>query len=373
VGRVLANWRFLGILVLMGFFKRAPKTDVEEFQTLEDLIVASNLQQLSLSTSRALAVAAILRARQINADTLSALPLKAGGSLVPAPNSTQDVQSLVAETVLSLQDFGDAYWRVTADGFKVLPYERMNVVWSDTKAINRRRVYRFENQVLRPTGLAKNLIVISMNRGANDLTGFGWMMSRRIEGIIAEQNYSQEYFENNAMPAGIMSVPKEPSKDEAKLIKQQVAESQRARSLMVKPTSWQFDPLSFNATDSDWVDAHLVGVGDVATLSGVPSFLLNHVPKGSSTNYENVEQILVRLWRETLAPTYARRIEAAWNEATGILVKFDPEELFLASMINRANSAAVLAGAGYDGAGVADVVGLPPLGFERVSPNVPTG
>ncbi len=112
----------------MSWFSRS-KPDLVEYSsdTLADLILSDRLQNLSFSQSKQLAVAAILRARQINADTLSSLPLKAGGSLVPAPNSLQDVQGLVAETVLSLQDNGDAYWRVTSRGFKVLPYERMTV------------------------------------------------------------------------------------------------------------------------------------------------------------------------------------------------------------------------------------------------------
>jgi len=57
-------------------------------------------------------------------------------------------------------------------------------------------------------------------------------------------------------------------------------------------------------------------------------------------------------------------------EVTEIMVRFDPEELFLASVLSRANAAAVLAGAGFDGPESADAVGLPPIPFER-SANVP--
>jgi len=357
----------------MGWFSRShtPALSEHSSDTLADLIASDLLQNLSSQRDAALGVSSILRARQINADTLSSLPLKAGGSLVPAPNASQDVRSLVAETVLSLQDHGDAYWRVTANGFSVLPFERMTVTWSDSGSIARRRIYKFGHQVMRTTGLTRNLLVLSMNRGVNDLRGFGWLMSGRVAGVIAIDKYNQEYFQNNAMPAGIMSVPSEPTEDEAKLLKAQIRASQEARSLMIKPKTWDYEMLSFTPNDSEWVESHIVSIGDIATLSGVPSFLLNHVPKGSSTTYDNVEQILVRLWRETLAPTYARRIEAAWTDVTGIGVRFDPEELFLASVLNRANAAAALAGAGYDGAGVADAVGLPSIPFERVSvPNV---
>jgi len=105
----------------------------------------------------------------------------------------------------------------------------------------------------------------------------------------------------------VLKVPGELTKDESKLLKSQWDVNHHIRSTAVISTAMDYTPTSFNASDSDWVDSHLVSIGDVATLSGVPSFLLNHVPKGSSTTYDNVEQILVRLWRETLAPTYARR------------------------------------------------------------------
>ena len=80
---------------------------------------------------------------------------------------------------------------------------------------------------------------------------------------------------------------------------------------------------------------------------------------------------MIRLWRETLNPTYAKRIEAAWGDVTGLLVKFDPEELFIASILNRANSAAVLAGAGYEGEAVAVAVGLPEIPFTERTVDVP--
>ena len=275
----------------MGWFSKSSRSEeVAEFHdsSLASLIVQTELQQLSTANSQALSVAAIYRARQILADTLSSLPVVAGSSLVPAPNATQDTQELVAETVLSMEDSGDAYWRVTQDGFKVLPYQRMVVTWNESKAINRRRVYRFENQVMRTTGVAPNLIVMSMNRGANDLTGLGWLESGRIRGIIAEQQYSQQYFENNGQPAGVLKVPAMMSESEAKLLKQQWDKNHQIRQTAVISQAMDYQPTSFNNTDSQWVESHLTGIGDIANLSGVPAFLLAYSPPGSTQDYQNV-------------------------------------------------------------------------------------
>ena len=342
---------------------RGDPPDVAEHHdsTLASLIVATELQQLSRANSLALAVAAIFRARQMNADTLAALPLKAGESLVPAPNSTQSMQEFVAEVVLSLQDNGDAYIRVTGTGYRVIPYEPMIVTWSRARTINRSRVYTFDNQLMRTTGLATNLVVISINRTPWDLTGTGPLESGRIQGIIAEQAYSQEYYENNGQPTGILSTPGVLTSDEAKLLKESWVNARTVRTPAVLSGGMEWSGESFSPNDSQWVEAHMAGVGDTATLFGVPGSLINYNQPGSSLTYENVESVYQGYWRQTLEPTYASRIEQAVQQITGNVVKFDPSQLFLASIQDRSQAASVLANSGYDLADITRAVGLPPM------------
>ena len=329
--------------------------------TLESLIIATELQRLSLNTTLALGVASVYRARQMNADTLSSLPLKAGDTLVPAPNSTQSMQEVVAEIVLSMQDRGDAYLRLTQDGFKVLPGEAMTVTWSDTRVVNRRRVYKFGNQIMRTSGIARNLVVISMNRTANDLTGVGPMESTAITGAIALQNYSQEYFENSGQPTGILSTPAALSKDEAKLLTEQWTNARSVRTPAVLSGGMEWSGEAFSPNDSQWVEGHMASVGDVANLFGVPGSLLNYNQPGSSLTYENVESVYQGYWRQTLDPTYATRIEEAIGSIVGAVVTFDPSQLFLASIQDRAQAASTLANSGYDRVQAAEAVGLPPI------------
>ena len=358
----------------MGFssWLRGGTVELAEHSSQLELIFDALVQNQTVNGTGGLGVAAIYRARQILADTLASLPLLAGSSLVPAPNADQDWEGFLAETVLSMEDSGDAYWHTTDAGLFVLPYQEMHATWSEWSGFSRRRLYEFRSQQMRDRGLTRNLKVVSMNRGANDLTGLGWLQSARIRGIIAIDEYSREFFENNAMPAGIMSVPKEPTPAEAALIKAQVAETQRQRTLMVKPVSWEFDANSFSPNDSQWTDSHLTAIGDVANLSGVPSFLLSYAPPSSTQQYENVEALLIRLWRETVHPTYATRIEDALTDVLGVQVLFDPKSLFTTNLVNRADAASKLAAAGYDLVDVADVVQLPDLSVTEVRADVPT-
>lgn len=105
----------------------------------------------------------------------------------------------------------------------------------------------------------------------------------------------------------------------------------------------------------------MVGVGDAATLFGVPGSLVNYNQAGSSLTYENTESVYQAYWRETLKSTYASRIEATLSAVLRTVVAFDPTDLFLASMQDRAQAASVLANSGYDRTQAGEAVGLPPI------------
>ena len=318
------------------------------------------LYSASHAQSRALGVAAVFRARQMNADTIASLPLRTGaGSLVPAPNRDQTVQEFTVETILSLEDYGDAYWHVTRGGnMTVLPFDEVTAVWNLDRT---RRLYQYKQRKMRTTGPNPPLVVLAINRGRGDITGFGPMQSARIRGLIAEQDYSQEYFENSGNPSGVLTVPGELAAEEARELADQWEAARSVRSPAVVGGGLQWESTSFNPSDSEWVDTHRAGVGDAATLFGIPGALLNFAQAGSSLTYENIGDVYQGYWRTTLQQTYARRITNAWSEIVGTSVAFDPEELFLASMYQRALAAGELVGVGYDPAGTLDTVGLPPI------------
>jgi len=345
-----------------------PPVPVAAHSTLAELIVADALQNGNSSREAALAVAAVFRSRQLNADTVASLPLKAGDTLVPAPNDDQDVQQVVAETILALQDFGDAYWRITPDGdLRVIPNRDVHVSW-DTNRTN--RIYQYRNSsILRYTGPVPNLKVVTVNRSADDLTGTGWMESGRIQGVISEQEYSQTYFEHSGNPTGVLSTPGTLTGAEAKLLKDQWVNARNgARTPAVLSGGMQWDSTSFSPQESQWVETHLTGIGDIATLSGVPAYFLSYAPRGSSLTYSNTSDLWRVYWSQTLKPTYATRIEKAWSEVTGTLVTFDPEQLLVASLTDRVYGAGELVRGGFDPASALETVGLPPMANDGLTP-----
>ena len=324
--------------------------------------------RIQYSTLLSLGVAAVFRARQLNADTVAGLPLVMdNGQAPPAPNLDQTWQQFTVETILSLQDSGDAYWRVASNGsIRVLPHTEMSVTWN---AQMTQRVYRYNlGGVIRHWGINPPLVVLSMNRGAHDATGFGPMESKRIRGLIAETDYAQQYFENSGAPSGTLTVPGEMTKPEADKLREQWIAARNVRAPAVLGGGAVWESTSFSPTDSEWVAGHLAGVGDAATLFGVPGALLQYSQPGSSLTYENIQDVYQGYWRATLRPTYAVRIEEALAPILNTRVTFNPESLFLASISSRAQAAATLTNAGYNPEESARVVGLPPITHSGLIP-----
>jgi len=309
--------------------------------------------------SDALGVASIFRARQINADTVASLPVLVGDSPVPAPNQFQSSQEFVSEIVYALQDFGDAYIRVTPTGdMWVLDNDKMVVNWNSDR---NRRIYTYENVAQRDAGQFPNLVVIAVNRRSGDATGVGWMQSNAIAGIIATQKWAQQYFENNASPVGVLSTPGTLTKQEAELLKEQWVNARTVRTPAVLSGGMDWTGTSFDAQSSQWVESHNAGALDAATLSGVPSSLLNVAPSGTVQTYQNVQDIWRIYYLSTLKPTYITRIAEAWTQVAGAQVRFDAEALLVASMKDRVWAASELVRTGFDPAGSLDEVGMPPI------------
>jgi HK97 family phage portal protein len=273
------------------------------------------------------------------------------------------MQEFLVEVMLSLVNCGDAYLRLEPTGsITVLKPSEMSVTWTQADIANAVRRYEYNR---RRVFEGVNMKVVAINRGPEDLTGFGPMQSDRIAGLLAEQEYIQSVFENGGNPSGILHVPRELTKDEADAAKAQwiAAHSGSTRTPAVLSGGIEWNSTGFNASQSQWVEGHLAGVGDAALLFGIPGALMDYNTPGASLTYSNIGDLNEQFWRATLYPTYARRIEEALTEMLGVRVYFDPEEFFLASLATRSNSARQLVDGGWDPDGVLDVVGLPPIPY----------
>ena len=313
-------------------------------------------------TSRELSseVAAIYRARTLTVDAMGSIPVYVDGNgRVPAPNATQTTSEFIRETVRSLVDCGDAYWRVSANGsVSVLKPSLMEVSWNTPNMDA--RIYTYNGQRVFP---GVNMRVLSLDRGPEDLTGFGPMESDRIVGLIAEQRYSQQYYENNGNPTGILKTPGKLTQQEADKLKAQWVAARGVRTPAILGGGIEWSATSFSAQESEWVAAHQAGIGDAALLFGIPGAMMDYNTPGASLTYQNLGDLAEQWWRSTLYPTYARRIEEHMAEVLQQTVVFDPEQFFLSPLSTRANSARQLVDGGWNPDDVLDAVGLPKMRY----------
>lgn len=330
-------------------------TETEDYSTLADLILADALNAGNFSTNLALSVAAVFRARELNSAVPARLPVTANGVLLT------DTQDRITETILSLQDCGDAYWRINGDDYTVIRPDHVQVHW-DKAGLT--RIYTGRDGVrFRTEGAVPNLIVLSVNRAATDLTGVGWMESAAIANAIFVNKWIREYFENNADPSGTYHLGIGATKNEIKNFRKQVEARNGAtarRSPLYTSGSITWTPQSFDAQSSQWVGSHEATNLDVAALSGCPPQFLAQALGGSNLTYTTNSELWVLYYQQTLM-SYISRIEMAWSKVLGAEVLFDPETLLVASLEQRVRSAAELVRTGWEPEPSLDVVGLPKI------------
>ena len=355
----------------MGFLRdiwhgSAPEV-TDNFSTLQDLIIADQLQN-GTSNAAALSVAAVYRARELNSAIPARLPVKAGGETL------QDTQEDVTEMILSLQDCGDTYLGVAGTygrgaTFTVIRPDHVQVRW-DQSQTKRIYLHRDGKSRYRTEGPVPNLVVVSVNRAASDLTGVGWLESASIRNAIAVNTWARDYFENNADPSGTYHLGPQATKDEVKRFKEQINARNgdiQKRSPLFTSGSITWTPQSFDAQSSQFVGAHDAATLDVSAISGVPAQFLSVALGGSNLTYTNASELWALYYEQTLMQ-YISRIEQAWSKIIGVEVLFDPETLLVASLEQRVRSAAELVRTGWEADPSLDVVGLPPIAHTGTVP-----
>lgn len=282
---------------------------------------------------------ALQRARQMTADTVASLPAvgyRNGSRLtdqptqIRRPDPSLDTRTFVAETVLSLFDFGNAYWLVTYDekrnqpiAAKVVDPTDITVYWDPTRTTRR---YKLRSADI-PN---RNIRHLAMNRAAWELEGRGPMQSSRLSGLVSMLRYAQDYFTEASNPSGILTDPYDNDPNEAQ-DKLDAWEDGHDRGTRFLSGGLTFTPNTMKPGESDWVNSHAAGYVDIAVLTGIPVPLLGASLLGGSTSivYQNLTTVYEQWTRDTLSPTYITPIEAAWSTLVphGTHVELDTDKL----------------------------------------------
>ena len=319
---------------------------------------------------------AAYRARTMTANTVAQLPVMLPGrtnipAIVRRPDPDRTRLEFLRETVLSLVDHGQAYWELIPSAgrglaaVRVLNWPEMVVTWQDRQ--QDRRVYTYRR---RRMTLNRDLLVLTMNRGRDELQGRGPMQHTRLSGVAAALDYSQQFFLNSAEPSGVLYSDEEITDTQADTMRARWIEQHapQTRTPAVLGGGLKWEPSGLSPKDSDWVATHGAGILDVAQIFGIPARLLGYSQPGSSLTYSNISDVYLSWWRETLQPDYVAPIEAAWSQLAGAPVEFDPRPLLRANLQERYTLAADLIRTGFDPAAALDTLGLEPIEHTGVLP-----
>lgn len=163
-------------------------------------------------------------------------------------------------------------------------------------------------------------------------------MQRRTMGLaIAGEDYAGELYTTGAMPNGVLTSDSEMSKSESEDLKAAfvAAHGGRQRSPAVLSGGIGYQPLSFSASDLELLESRRFNAQVVATVFGVPGFLIG-VGSADSKTYSNVQQDTQLFASYTLRP-WLSRIEAALSQLLprGQEAKFNLDGLLRSDTMQR--------------------------------------
>lgn len=167
------------------------------------------------------------------------------------------------------------------------------------------------------------------------------------------QTQSAAFFENRAQPSGILTAPGEIPQKEADRIKQFWStefQNGRAGKIAVFPFGMKFEPLAFNAVDSQLIEQLGMSAKMVCSAFGVPAYM---VGVADPPSYNNIESLNQQYYSQTLQKHF-ESIELGLDEGLGLTevtgvtygTEFDLDDLLRMDTATLVDSEGKAVGAG---------------------------
>jgi HK97 family phage portal protein len=284
---------------------------------------------------------------------------------------------------------GEAWWALGYMGGLSAPTEiwpvrpdRMAVVESPTEYIE---AYEYQNPDGTRTRLETDEVIFS--RRPDPLSayrGVGPIQSvlAKIDSVRYSDEWNRSYFLNSAEPGGILKINRDLDDDEFRRLQYRWNEAHKGPQNAHRVAILDME-------DADWVERQAVhrdmqfaelsqlNAEQIREAFGFPKPLLGTVTDVNRANAEAAEVVFAR-W--VLVPLL-ERIKAALNDeflplfgSTGQGVEFDycnpvPDDRAADTneLTAKVNAVVALVGAGADAKAACEVVGLPPMQFEKVT------
>ena len=266
-------------------------------------------------------------------------PARPRSPIIDRPDPFATRYTWLHETVASLVDHGNAYWRlsVAIDGHptvaQVLNPSEVAVTWNDNRT---RREYVWRGVELTA---GRDIAHIRLSPRAGVLLGETWVTSPALRQVLAADAYAMAVFGNGGIPPAVLESDQNITATEAAQVRDEWTAARRDNpgAPGVTPFGLKYRPIQWNPAEAQLIEMRRFGVTEVARLAGIPGPLLLAELAGSSLTYQNIAQVSIELARMTLAPLYLAPIEETLADLLprGWAVRADLDELYRADTPTR--------------------------------------
>lgn len=276
-------------------------------------------------------------------------PIDPQPRIVSRPTSGQPA-TFTYETIDSLVETGDAFWRVLDWGFDRYPTllevawpVDVTVTWNPSRTA---RLYSWRGTPLNadPTRGKVELVHIRIGARPGELRGTSPIVAAldRLAIIAAEDDFAAAYFASGGVPEVVIQSGVRLDKTEADLLKSQyIGDPTDPTAEPVRVVSGDVS-LAFPGADpaaSQLTETRAESATTIARLLGIPGplMLVESKARGGTITYQNRGQLLGELMAETVYPVYLKPIEQAWSDLlpSTTSVWFDQRELQAADLATR--------------------------------------
>jgi len=214
---------------------------------------------------------------------------------------------------------GNAYAKIISDGVRAvnqlipLNPDRMRVhINKDGRGIPT-RVYEYFEQDGSSSVYLQHEIFHIMGMSLDGIQGVSPIKYQRetIGFRLATNEYGSRFFSNNATPKGVLRHPDAMSDEAFDRLKMSWNAAHKGLSnshnIAILEEGVEFQPLSINAEDAQWIESQKMSRSEIASMFRVPSHMINDLEKATFSNIEQQSQEFVTY---TMQP-WARRWEQA--------------------------------------------------------------
>lgn len=335
------------------------KRDITDFVFPGPYSLAQPLMgPLNVSEQTILSIPAAYRCVQIISDSIASLPIHAVRNGQPIeetpkilnnPDPTESRIDTISALMSSLLMNGNAYALISERdrlGFpqSIVVLAPDSVLVDQTKSGVRYRVSGKEID-------SSDMFHIRSITLPGHITGVSVLeMQRRTLGLaIAGEDYAGELFTTGSIPSGVLKTEAELTKEEAEALKTNFVNNHggRSRAPAILSSGLMYEPIGFNAQDLELLASRNFNAQAVATIFGVPGWLIG-IGQGDSKTYSNAQDDSKAFVRWTLRPHIAR-LEAAFTALLprGQQCRFNLDDLMKADTLTRYQAHSIALSSGF--------------------------